>query len=73
MLAARIARRSLLIGLMAVFALANGLSALAPSYHWLLLARFLSGLPHGAYFGIAALVAALPGPHRQSAPPRSDG
>ena len=57
-LAAKIARRTLLIGLMAVFALANGLSALAPNYHWLLLARFLSGLPHGAYFGIAALVAA---------------
>ena len=57
-LAAKIARRTLLIGLMAVFALANGLSALAPTYHWLLLARFLSGLPHGAYFGIAALVAA---------------
>jgi len=57
-LAAKVARRTLLIGLMAVFALANGLSALAPTYHWLLLFRFLSGLPHGAYFGIAALVAA---------------
>lgn len=55
---ARIARRSLLIGLMLVFALANGLSALAPSYGWLLAFRFLSGLPHGAYFGIASLVAA---------------
>jgi MFS transporter, DHA1 family, inner membrane transport protein len=43
---------------MSLFALANGLSALAPSYHWMLLFRFLSGLPHGAYFGIAALVAA---------------
>lgn len=57
-LSARMARRSLLILLMGVFALANGLSALAPSYHWLLLFRFLSGLPHGAYFGIASLVAA---------------
>ena len=55
---ARIARRSLLIGLMFVFALANGLSALAPSYGWMLAFRFLSGLPHGAYFGIASLVAA---------------
>jgi DHA1 family inner membrane transport protein len=55
---ARIARRPLLIGLMLVFALANGLSALAPSYGWMLLFRFLSGLPHGAYFGIASLVAA---------------
>jgi MFS transporter, DHA1 family, inner membrane transport protein len=57
-LAARLARRSLLVSLMILFALANGLSAFAPSYHWMLFFRFLSGLPHGAYFGIAALVAA---------------
>jgi DHA1 family inner membrane transport protein len=57
-LSARLARRTLLVGLMAVFALANGLSALSPSYEWMLAFRFLSGLPHGAYFGIAALVAA---------------
>ncbi len=55
---ARLPRRSLLIGLMAMFAIANGLSAMSPSYYWLLLFRFLSGLPHGAYFGVAALVAA---------------
>jgi DHA1 family inner membrane transport protein len=57
-LAARIARRTLLIGLMLLFALANGLTGLAPSYHWMLLLRFISGLPHGAYFGVAMLVAA---------------
>lgn len=57
-LAARLARKPLLIVLMAVFALANGLSALAPSYHWLIVFRFISGLPHGAYFGLACLVAA---------------
>lgn len=56
--AARLPRRNLLIGLMAMFAVANALSALSPTYHWLLLFRFLSGLPHGAYFGVAALVAA---------------
>jgi DHA1 family inner membrane transport protein len=56
--AAKLSRRTLLILLMTMFALFNGLSALAPSYHWMLLFRFLSGLPHGAYFGIAALVAA---------------
>ncbi|WP_213979587.1 MFS transporter [Sphingomonas sp. dw_22] len=55
---AKLPRRTLLILLMTAFALFNGLSALAPSYHWMLLFRFLSGLPHGAYFGIAALVAA---------------
>jgi DHA1 family inner membrane transport protein len=57
-LAAKIERRRLLIALMAIFAFGNGLSAFAPSYHMLLLCRFISGLPHGAYFGIAALVAA---------------
>jgi MFS transporter, DHA1 family, inner membrane transport protein len=56
-ISARIARRSLLIGLMLVFAAANALSALASDYHLMLLFRFMSGLPHGAYFGIASLVA----------------
>ncbi|MET0498684.1 MAG: MFS transporter [Steroidobacteraceae bacterium] len=60
---ARIPRRQLLIGLMLVFGLANGLSALAPSFGWMMLFRFLSGLPHGAYFGIAGLVAASVVPH----------
>lgn len=57
-LSARLARRTLLIGLMALFAVGNALSALAPTYHWMLAFRFLSGLPHGAYFGIATLLAA---------------
>ena len=55
--AAKLSRRTLLVVLMAMFALGNGLSALAPTYHSLLVFRFLSGLPHGAYFGIASLVA----------------
>lgn len=55
--AASLPRRRLLVLLMAMFALANGLCAFAPSYEWLMALRFLSGLPHGAYFGIAALVA----------------
>ncbi|WP_375196001.1 MFS transporter [Sphingobium sp.] len=57
-LGARLPRRTLLIGLMALFAIGNGLSALSPDYTTMLLFRFLSGLPHGAYFGVAALVAA---------------
>ncbi|WP_230481650.1 MFS transporter [Sphingomonas sp. Leaf21] len=57
-LSARMARRTLLIALMLMFAIGNALSAMAPDYHWMLVFRFLSGLPHGAYFGIAALVAA---------------
>jgi DHA1 family inner membrane transport protein len=57
-LSARLSRRSLLILLMLVYAVANGLTALSPSYGWMMVFRFLSGLPHGAYFGIASLVAA---------------
>ncbi|UXH79764.1 MFS transporter [Roseateles amylovorans] len=57
-LGAKVPRRTLLILLMLGFAIGNGLSALAPGYHAMLLFRFLSGLPHGAYFGVAALVAA---------------
>ncbi|KQN37547.1 MFS transporter [Sphingomonas sp. Leaf407] len=57
-LGARMARRTLLIALMACFGIANAASALAPTYDAMLVARFFSGLPHGAYFGIAALVAA---------------
>lgn len=66
-LGARFARRTQLLALMAVFALGNALTALAPGYGWMIAARFLSGLPHGAYFGIAALVAASLVPqHRRS-------
>ena len=55
---ARLPRRALLIALMAAFVIGNLVSALASSYHVLLIARFASGLPHGAYFGVASLVAA---------------
>ena len=63
-LSARLPRRALLVGLMAAFLVGNSLTAMAPGYRTLLAARFLSGLPHGAYFGVASLVAAsLVGPH----------
>ncbi len=55
---ARWPRRGLLVALMVVYAVFNALSALATGYSWLLLARFLDGLPHGGYFGVASLVAA---------------
>jgi DHA1 family inner membrane transport protein len=57
-LAARWPRHRLLTALMACFAAGNAASALAPSYGWLIAFRFFSGLPHGAYFGVASLVAA---------------
>src|SRR6478735_6070155 len=66
-LSAKLARRTLLIGLMLVFAVANGLTGLSPSYPAMMLFRFLSGLPHGAYFGVAMLVAASLVPHEQRA------
>ena len=66
-LAARVARFALLVLLLGLFAVGNGLSALAPNYEAMLVFRFLSGLPHGAYFGVAALVAAsLVGPERRA-------
>lgn len=65
-LAAGASRRVLLFALMAVFALGNLASALAPGYLSLTLFRFLAGMPHGAYFGIAALVAAsMVGPKKR--------
>jgi DHA1 family inner membrane transport protein len=55
---ARLPRRALLVALMTSYAVANALSALAGSYGLLLLARFADGVPHGAFFGVASLVAA---------------
>lgn len=55
---ARVARYRLLIAFMAMITGFNALSAIAPTYPTMLAARFLSGLPHGAYFGVASLVAA---------------
>ena len=57
-LAAKMARKPLLLILMSLFALGNALSAVAPGYGSLMLCRFLAGIPHGAYFGVASLVAA---------------
>ncbi|MFF7393920.1 MFS transporter [Streptomyces scabiei] len=64
---ARMPRRKVLIGLMLLFVAGNALSALAPDEHWLLAARFLSGLPHGAFFGVGAVVATgLVAPERKA-------
>ena len=55
---ARTSRRRLLLILMSVFTLGNLASAVAPGFTSFTILRFLSGLPHGAYFGVSALVAA---------------
>ncbi|NKN37897.1 MFS transporter [Agrobacterium sp. a22-2] len=66
-LAAKLSRRTLLLLLMGVFALGNVTSALAPDFLSFTALRFITGLPHGAYFGVAALVAAsMVPPHRRA-------
>ena len=57
-LAAKVPRKTLLIGLMLFYGIANASTALANSYESMLVSRFIAGFPHGAYFGIAALVVA---------------
>jgi MFS transporter, DHA1 family, inner membrane transport protein len=62
-LTARVGRKKLLLVLMAVFTLGNAAAVVAPSYGVLVAARFVAGVPHGAFFGVAALVAShLMGP-----------
>ena len=56
--AARFPRRNLLLWLTAAFTAGTVASALAPTVETVVLFRFIAGLPHGAYFGVAALVAA---------------
>ncbi len=66
-LAAKLSRRTLLLLLMGLFAFGNVASALAPGFPSFTALRFLTGLPHGAYFGVAALVAAsMVPPHRRA-------
>lgn len=54
----KIPRRYLLIGLMAIFTLGNVMSAMATDYQSLLLARVVTSLNHGAFFGVGSVVAA---------------
>jgi len=54
----KVPRRYLLIGLMAIFTLGNLMSALASDYVNLLVARVVTSLNHGAFFGIGSIVAA---------------
>ena len=49
--------RTVLIWFMLMFAVFNGLSALAPNFGLMLVSRFMAGLPHGAFFGVGAVVA----------------
>ena len=63
----RVPRRTLLIGLAGIFTLGNVLSAMSDSYAMLLVARIITSLNHGAFFGVGSIVAAsLVPPHRQA-------
>lgn len=66
-LTARVARKRLVVGLLVLFVLGTAASALAPTFPLVLAARFVAGLPHGAYFGAAGILAAnLLGPGSQA-------
>jgi len=63
----RWSRRNALLVLMAIFTAGNVLSALAPNYTTLLLARLVTSLNHGAFFGLGSLVAASVVPRHKQA------
>jgi DHA1 family inner membrane transport protein len=54
----KLPHRSALMALMGIFILGNALCALAPSYSFLMVARIITALCHGAFFGIGAVEAA---------------
>lgn len=62
---ARLPKRALAIGLILGLAVGNLLTALASGYVPVMAARFIAGLPHGAYFGVASLIAVSLVPVRQ--------
>jgi len=53
----RLPRKLALLALMLIFTLGNLACALAPSYEWLMLARVITALAHGTFFGVGAVVA----------------
>ncbi len=67
LLTARLPRKLSLVLLMVIFIVGNILCALALNYHFLMLARIITALCHGAFFGIGAVVAAsLVAPNRKA-------
>ena len=66
-LSVKLPRKNLLLLLMGVLLLGTTASALLPSFGWVVAARFVAALPHGAFFGTAALVAGrILGPGNQA-------
>lgn len=50
--------KHLLMALVSLIVVGNLCASLAPNYWVMMIGRFISGLPHGAYFGVASIVAA---------------
>ena len=68
MATARMSQTKLAVWLLGALALGNLISSIAPEYLTVAAARFLAGVPHGAYFGVASLLAArIMGPGKQGA------
>src|SRR5699024_3006085 len=66
LLSVRWSRTSMITALAVALAATTVVSALMPTFELTLLARFAAGIPHGAYFGVASLLAAsLMGPRSQ--------
>jgi MFS transporter, DHA1 family, inner membrane transport protein len=66
-LTSRWSRKTVLIGLMAIFTLGNAACALAPDYGFLMAARVLTALAHGTFFGVGSVVATgLVAPERRA-------
>ncbi|MET9681867.1 MFS transporter [Streptomyces coeruleorubidus] len=64
---ARLPRKQVLVGLVALFVVGNLLSAVAPNYPVMLLGRIVAALCHGSFFGIGSLVArSLVAPEKKS-------
>lgn len=66
-IAAKYPPKYILLSLMGLFTLFNAISAFAPSYTTLFIARLFSGLPHGAFFGVGSVVASRIAPKGKEA------
>lgn len=57
LLAVRFSKKRMLVALMAIFTLGNLICAIAPNYGLLMVARVITSLAHGTFFGIGSVVA----------------
>ena len=49
--------KNTLLWLVALIVIGNSMAAISPNYATMMIARFISGLPHGAYFGVGSIIA----------------